>query len=197
MTAPRIWVWTAAALVVAGAGLVALLRQQAMPVAPVAAPAVQEAAVAVAPLAAAPSNSAAAASLEPPPPWAAALPGAAVPQTPAQRQALLAQLRERNLQQAEMSQRLLAELDRRQAANQLPPGVNVQAMRENLRIGQQLQQLSMQIQTLATQPDGPQRREALRAKLAELQQLQQRVRLDVMAPVASAAQAAPAAAGKQ
>lgn len=216
MSLPRAWIWAGAAAIVLGAGLVGWLRQAA-PTAPLAsastsatapraataAPAagtgMQEAAAALTPLAQ--PLAAASQAQEAPPPWATSLAATAAAQDPAKQQALLAELRARSQQQAQMTEKLLAELDRREAAHQLPAGINVQAMRANLRISQQLQQISAQIQTLAAQPDSPQRRQALQAKVAELQQLQRQVRLDVMGPAVAGA-AAPKAvtqpsAGKQ
>jgi hypothetical protein len=186
MSRPRAWVFAATAVIVAGAGLVAILRQQAEP--PPRAPATS--AAAAAPTASAPVPTLAPPTLDPvTAPWAASvLPSpAGTPPDPGQQEAMLAQLKARTRQQSELTNRLLAELDRRQAAHQLPAGVDVQGVRNNLLISQKLQQVSSQIQDLAAQPDGPQRRQALQARLAELQDLQRQVRLDLVPPAAATA----------
>lgn len=190
----RTWLLIVGVLIGIGAGAVALTRHQ---FAPAPAPAANAAPLPVrAAAATTPSVSAASpAASSDVPPWARLpdlpAPGAAAAPGPEQQRAMMAALKSRTEQQAQATRALLAELDRREAAHQIPPGMDAKALRNNLLVSQKLQQLSLQIQSLATQPDGPQRTAAFHDKLAELQTLQRQVRLDVMVPSQAAATGTP------
>lgn len=200
---PLLWV---AALVGVGILLLALLKwrgaeapapapapetaQAVQPQAPAMAPAAQDAGNQTLPWmqgATQPQGTAAAAA-------ASAVPafGNTVP-TRAELNSALERIREKSLQNERAADAMLQQLDALQSTGKLPPGINADALRTNLKVAKRTQVLSRELGELINAPPGTDTKARMDAIVAELQQLQKQLRYDVgtAAPVAAAGSGTP------
>lgn len=107
------------------------------------------------------------------------LPGTPVPLTIAQMDQQIA-LRE------EQAAALLKQLDLAQAQGTLPPGVNADAARTNLRVALKAQRLGRELIHLTQQPATEERQQRMNLITAEMTALQHELRQDVMVTTTSA-----------
>lgn len=186
---PLLWL---GGIVIAGVLLIAVLRAGSDRAAPM-----REQAVAVQAPAAAPPAPAADAAIDTPP-WLTA-PGAGASNAtrglpaPGQRAPTaeetaraVAQLREQALRNERNADELLRQLDAMKASGQAPPGVDLDALRNNLLVTKRAQVLARELAELTQRPDAPDRRQRILSISTELQQLQSQLRYDVGTGAAAA-----------
>ncbi len=95
----------------------------------------------------------------------------------------IAHIRQQSAQNIRSADELLAQLDEMEKSGKVPPDVRLDALRNNLIVAKQAQQLARELAESTQQPDSPQQRQRHAEIVAELQQLQGRLRYDVgMAP---------------
>jgi len=71
---------------------------------------------------------------------------------------------------------LMVQLDALEASGQTPPEVELDALRDNLRLARRAQQLALEMAESTQQPDSPQREQRTAQIIAELQTLQNQLR---------------------
>lgn len=99
----------------------------------------------------------------------------------------LERIREKSLQNERAADAMLQQLDTLQASGKLPPGINADALRDNLKIARRTQVLSRELGELINAPAGTETKTRMDAIVAELQQLQKQLRYDVGGPAAPVA----------
>jgi hypothetical protein len=196
---PLLWL---GAIVLAGVLLITFVRGGGGRIAPSAAPAAQTPASATAPA----GNTTASNPATDTPPWMANAPGGVqAPGAssralangarhlpgPAEAARAVAQVRAQAERNERAADELLRQIDSMQASGQVPPGVNVQALRNNLMVAKRAQALAREMAELTQQAGGPARDQRVEEITQELQQLQTQLRYDVGGP----AGAAPASTG--
>lgn len=83
------------------------------------------------------------------------------------------------------AQALLRQLDTAQATGNLPPGMNPEAARSNIRIAIRAQQLGRELVSVSQQPDTPGRQQRMAQISNELITLRESLRYDVNQPIAA------------
>ncbi|KAF1698653.1 hypothetical protein CSC62_03625 [Pseudoxanthomonas jiangsuensis] len=194
---PLLWL---GAIVLAGVLLIALVRGTTEPDAAGAAQAPATTADAVP--ASSPPQPAAAAAATDTPPWMAAAPaGAQGPNAaartgqaagqPAPDAATVAQavvqVREQAARNERNADELLRQIDAMKASGQAPPGVNLDALRNNLLVSKRAQALAREVAELTQKPETAGREQRIQDIPRELQQLQSQLRYDVGGPGAAPA----------
>ena len=91
----------------------------------------------------------------------------------------IAHIRQQSAQNIRSVDDLLAQLDALEKSGKAPPDVRLDALRNNLVVAKQAQQLARELAESTQQPDSPQRRQRHAEIIAELEQLQGRLRYDV------------------
>jgi hypothetical protein len=117
-------------------------------------------------------------------------PGQRAP-VPGQVAQAVAQIREQAARNEHNADELLRQIDTMKASGQVPPGVNLDAVRNNLLVAKRAQSLAREMAELTQQADAPARQQRIADITRELQQLQSQLRYDVSAPGAAAAATAP------
>ena len=103
----------------------------------------------------------------------------------AQLRAAIEQMDRQMTQNETQAQALLRQLDTAQATGKLPPGMNAEAARNNIRIAIRAQQLGRELVNVSQQPDTPGRQQRMTEISSELIALREGLRYDVNQPVAA------------
>lgn len=105
------------------------------------------------------------------------------------------QVREQAVRNERNADELLRQIDAMQASGQAPPGVNLDALRNNLLVSKRAQALAREVAELTQQPDTPARQKRIDDITRELQGLQSQLRHDIGSP--TTAPATPAVLGRK
>ncbi|MGB3392074.1 MAG: hypothetical protein WA956_01245 [Stenotrophomonas sp.] len=105
------------------------------------------------------------------------------------------QVREQAARNERNADELLRQIDAMKASGQVPQGVNLDALRNNLLVSKRAQALAREIAELTQKADTPARQKRIEDITHELQGLQSQLRYDVGG--AAAAPAAPAVLGRK
>jgi hypothetical protein len=105
---------------------------------------------------------------------------------PSQVAQAVAQIREQAARNEHNADELLRQIDTMKSSGQVPPGVNLDAIRNNLLVAKRAQSLAREMAELTQQADAPARQQRIANITQELQQLQSQLRYDVSAPGAAA-----------